>query len=195
MQFNNITELKEISIKHFIEVFGCHKKVAKEILEILNDYKKNKILYEKEQLNFTTIKLYIFDNNELFKMFNLFFQTTGKEIDGINEYNIKNNCVVKEKIKDRSDERINEYSIDGKLLLKFYNFGKNIEFYTWKEDKYVLEKIEYCNNGKMGDYEDVVNTDENGNFLLVLKDKYTNMDKKTRMLNIKEIIRPDRLGF
>jgi hypothetical protein len=101
MDFKNIAELKDISVKHFIDFFKCNKGIAKELMKILKDYRENKIFYNFVETDCCCIKLYIFDKGDMFKVYKIEYLEKDKKINKLYEYNLQNNSIVKEKLKDK----------------------------------------------------------------------------------------------
>ena len=194
MQFQQSLSLSKISPKYLAELFLCHKKLAKQMCEDIEKTSKDSITYKKENSSNGELKVSIFLYKDalLVRRMDYWFKQNAKSVSQIHFYGMENSVVTRETFANDEDCYVNQYDVDGRVLVRLYEKGTILEMYEYN-DNGMLIKMNYVVNGKLKrifnfklneDSETfrIVETDECGRKIM----SYQNVPKSNYM-------RPERL--
>lgn len=189
MQFQKSLSLSEISPKCLAELFSCHKKLAKQMCKDIEKTSKDSISYNKEDSSNGELKvsLFLYKDTFLVKKMDYWFKQNAKNALQIHFYEIENGVVTRETFANNEDCYVNQYDVDGRVLVRFYKKGTILEMYEYN-DNGILIKMNYAVNGKLkrifnfklNEYNEafhIIETDEYGRKIM----SYQNVPKSNYM--------------
>ena len=187
--------ISNISPKIIIELFSCHKKLAKEIYEKLKKISKDKIIYTKEILQDESIKVsfFVFENVFLSKRVNFCFLPNGKELLYEHSFKVQQNVVIREDFVSKEDSYINEYNLYGNILVKMYNNCNILETYEYDND--ILTKMTCYVNAKPEKTSEYRFNEIDKCYSVIEKDLYGNILNSYGGIPQSNFMRPERLAF
>ena len=150
MQFQQSLPLSEISPKHLAKLFSCHKKLAKQMCEDIEKTPKDSITYKKENSSNEKLKVSIFLYKDTFlvRRINYWFKQDAKGVSQIHFYEMENSVVTRETFANDEDCYVNQYDVDGRVLVRLYKKGTILEMYEYNDNS-ILIRMNYAVNGKL----------------------------------------------
>lgn len=194
MQFQKSLSLSEISPKCLAELFSCHKKLAKQMCEDIEKTSKDSITYKKENSSNGELKvsLFLYKDTFLVRKMDYWFKQNAKNVLQIHFYEIENGVVTRETFANNEDCYVNQYDLDGRVLVRLYEKGTVLEMYEYN-DNGILVKMNYVVKSKLNRIFNFKLNEDNETFSIVETDEcgrkimsYQNVPKTNYM-------RPERL--
>lgn len=196
MQHLQELHISSLSPKLIVELFSCHKKLAKTIYEKIKKISKDKIIYTKENLQDGSIKasFFIFENIAITNRINFCFLPNAKELLYEHSYKIQQNVVLREDFVGKDDSYINEYNMYGNILVKMYNNCNILETYEY-DDNDILTKMTCYVNAKPEKISEYRFNEIDKCYSVIEKDLYGNILNSCGGIPQSNFMRPERLAF
>ena len=194
MQFQQSLSLSEISPKYLAELFSCHKKLAKQMCEDIEKTSKDSITYKKENSLNEELKVSIFLYKDAFlvRRMDYWFKQDAKSVSQIHFYGMENGVVTRETFANDEDCYVNQYDIDGRVLVRFYKKGTILEMYEYN-DNGILIKMNYAVNGKLTRIFNFKFNECNETFHIIETDEYGEKIMSYQNVPKSNYMRPERL--
>ncbi len=189
--------LSEISAKNVAELFSCHKKLAKTIVEKIEATPKDQIAYKKEILPDGKIKIsvFLYKNGLLTIKLDYWFERNSKKVLQMHFYKVANgNVVIREDFSDGTNSYVNEYDVNGNVLVRMYSKGTVLEMYEY-DDNGLIFRMNYYVNSKWHRIFLFTYDPHNDTYFVVETDTCGREKATHGNIPIEQYMRPRKLAF